>query len=64
MELIFEYQGTQCKKEFDKDCNCGDNKCNFFGKDCEILQEEGEIPMCLEFYGAKQNYYFVRVDND
>lgn len=48
------------KEKVDNGCDCGNNSCIFLDRDCEELQEFGEIPYCQQWLRKdRKNIYFV-----
>lgn len=46
----FEFLGKTFVAVEDLGVDCYYGKCYFINRDCETLQECGEIPQCMSFY--------------
>lgn len=56
---MFTFLG-KIKQLEDNDCDCGNYTCIFLDRDCEELQECGEIPYCQQWLREdRRNIYFL-----
>lgn len=64
MFKTFKFIGKEYEIVDDPNCNCLNNTCPFIDRDCENLQEYGEIPLCSswERFDRKNVAFILKED--